>query len=75
LKSDVVLEYGVPLLQDDFVISGSGLCGDQLLQVAYCVVGIAFDANLLAQSVIARHFEHSAKIINLDYLKNKLTET
>lgn len=63
MKSDVVLEYGVPLLQDDFVVSGSGLCCDQFFQVADCVVRIAFHANLLAQSVIARHLEHSVKQI------------
>ena len=58
LEPDVVLEDGVPLLEDNLVPAGSGLGGDELLEVADGVVFVALDSHLLAQSVINGNFDH-----------------
>lgn len=49
----MVLVDGVPLLQDDLFRRSSDLGGDELLEVADGIVGLALDAHLLAETVVA----------------------
>lgn len=58
---DVILEDGVPLLEHNLVPPGARLCCNQLLEVANGVIRIAFDSNLFAESIIARHLVEDAK--------------
>ncbi|KAK4290434.1 hypothetical protein Pmani_036651 [Petrolisthes manimaculis] len=52
---DVVLEDGVPFLEHYLVPPRPRLCRDQLLEVPYGVVRVAFDSNFFAESIVARH--------------------
>jgi len=58
LQGDVVLEDGVPLLQHDLVPACARLCRHQLLEVADGVIVVAFDTDLLAESVVAGDLNH-----------------
>lgn len=55
---DMILEYCIPLFQNYFVIPGTGLCSDQLFEIANGIIGIALDPDLFPQSVIACDFNH-----------------
>lgn len=50
----MVLERAIPFLEDDFRGVGTGLRCYELLEVADCVVGVAFDTDFLAKTIIAR---------------------
>lgn len=55
----MVLENGVPFLENDSFPIGAGLGGDKFLEVADGVVRVAFDADFFAQSIIASNLDHS----------------
>uniref|UniRef100_A0A131YJD4 Tick transposon n=1 Tax=Rhipicephalus appendiculatus TaxID=34631 RepID=A0A131YJD4_RHIAP len=57
-QRDMVLEDGVPFLQDNFVPSRSRLRGYEFLQISNSVVVVALYPNLFPQSVVARNFNH-----------------
>lgn len=54
----VVLKNRVPLLQYDLVPTGASLGCDQLLKVPDGVIRIAFNADLLPQTVVANNLDH-----------------
>ncbi|KAH1208399.1 hypothetical protein GmHk_15G043220 [Glycine max] len=58
LESDVILVYGVPLLDADLVGSCARLSRHQLLQVADGVIVVALHAHLLPQSIVQHHLDH-----------------
>lgn len=58
LESDVILVYGVPLLDADLVGSCARLSRHQLLQVADGVIVVALHAHLLPQSIVQNHLNH-----------------
>ena len=60
LKRDVILEDCVPLLYSDLLGPRARLRCQQFLQVADRVVLVAFDSDLLSQSVVADHFNHDS---------------
>lgn len=71
LQRDVILENGVPLLQDNFVPSRPRLRSDQLLQVSNSVVAIALDADLFSQPVIACNLDHFLLIKGDPYVSER----
>jgi len=54
----VVFENRVPLLQDDFLVPGSCLRGNEFFEVSNCVLWIALDPHFFAKSVINNHLDH-----------------
>ena len=54
----MVLVDGVPLLEDDLLPASSRLSGDELLQVADGIVGVALHADFLPQTIVASNFNH-----------------
>ena len=48
----MILKHRIPLLQNDLLRACPDLCGDELLEVADRVVGVAFDADFLAEAVV-----------------------
>ena len=59
LQRDVILVDRVPLLDPQLLRPRSCLRREQLLQIADRVVRIAFDADLLSQSVVADDLDHA----------------
>ena len=71
-KGDVVLEDGVPFLQDNFfepsvslltvrewsVLPSAGLSGYQFLEIANSISWIGLDAHLFAEAIIYNDFDH-----------------
>lgn len=58
LEGDMILVDVVPLLNPDLLGPGSGLGGDQLLQVADRVVLVALHPDLLPETIIEDHLDH-----------------
>eukprot|EP00966_Prymnesium_polylepis_P250708 5797183-Prymnesium_polylepis.1 len=57
-QADVVLVYSVPFLNPQLLWPCADLGGEQLLQVAYGVLRIAFDPDLLTEAVVADDLDH-----------------
>eukprot|EP01040_Poterioochromonas_malhamensis_P021231 gene21232-25560_t len=57
-ERDVVLVDRVPLLDPDFLRPGAYLGRNELLQISYRVVFVAFHADLLPQSIVTDNFDH-----------------
>jgi len=57
-KGDVVLEDGVPFLQDNFFEPSAGLSGYQFLEIANSISWIGLDAHLFAEAIIYNDFDH-----------------
>lgn len=60
-EGDVVLEDGVPLLEDNLVPACAGLGRDELLEVSNSVVGVALDTHLFSEPVVARDLNHCCR--------------
>ena len=58
-ECDVILVNGVPLLDANLIRSRACLCSYQLLQVADCVVLVALDTDLLAETVVENDLNHA----------------
>merc|ERR1719310_2258706 len=58
IERDVVLVHRVPFLYPQFLWPRARLRSEELLEVAHGVVGVAFDADLLAEAILADHLDH-----------------
>ena len=73
LQRDVVLVDGVPLLQNQLFVSRARLGGDQLLQIADCVILVALYSDLLAQTVVHDDLKHVRRFFERANEKNKFS--
>jgi hypothetical protein len=70
-EPDVVFVNCVPFFEDNFIVFGASLCGDELLEIANGVVCIALYPHLLAQSIVACDFQHFSICKRLENNNNK----
>lgn len=58
LQRYVVFVHLVALLQYQFVVGGSDLKGDDLLQVSNSIGSQTFDLDLLTKTIVSKHLYH-----------------
>lgn len=58
-QRDTVLENIVPFLEDNTFVVGTSLRGNQLLQITNSVVRVAFNTDLLAQTIVTSNLNHT----------------
>lgn len=77
-QGNMVLENCIPLLQDNLIPLRSGLCSDQLLQIANSIGTIALHPHLLSQTIITCDLQHHERCKAKEFkslIKTKQRET
>jgi hypothetical protein len=58
LYSDVILEDGVPLLENNLLTPCSSLCRNEFLEIPDRIILVTFDPDLLSQPIVTSYFNH-----------------